>query len=75
MNGAGIYTGGVIVERPRGVFHVFKTTIVSEFNLMETKIDESNSKNGNVTSSSKQYDHAWLQLRSRTKTGSFFQVY
>jgi hypothetical protein len=75
MNGAGIYTGGVIVERPRGVFHVFKTTIVSEFNVMETKIDESNSKNGNVTSSSKHYDHAWLQLRSRTKTGSFFQVY
>jgi len=75
MNGAGTYTGGVIVERPLGVFHVFKTTIVSERNVMETKIDERDSKNGKVASSSKQYDHAWLQLRSRTKTGSFFQVY
>jgi hypothetical protein len=75
MNGAGTYTGGVIVERPLGVFHVFKTSLVSEYNVMETKIDESESKNGKVTSSPKQYDHAWLQLRSASKTGSFFQVY
>jgi hypothetical protein len=75
MNGAGTGSGGVIVERPLGVFHVFKTSLVSEYNVMETKIDESDSKNGKVTSSPKQFDHAWLQLRSASKTGSFFQVY
>ena len=75
MNGAGTGSGGVIVENPVGLFHVFKTSLVSDNNVMETRIDESDSKDGNVTPSFKRYYHAWLQLRSASKTGAFFQVY
>ena len=75
MNGAGTGSGGVIVEDPIGLFHVFKTSLVSDNNVGETKIDESDSKDGKVTPSFKRYYHAWLQLRSSSKTGSFFQVY
>jgi hypothetical protein len=75
MNGAGTGSGGLIVENPVGLFHIFKTSLVSDTNVMETKIDESDSKDGKVTPSFKRYYHAWLQLRSASKTGSFFQVY
>ena len=37
--------GGVIVERPRGMFHIYKTNpLKDEDNLKETKIDASDSK-------------------------------
>jgi hypothetical protein len=75
LNSAGTGSGGVIVENPIGLFHVFKTSLVSDTNVMETKIDESDSKDGKVTPSFKRYYHAWLQLRSASKTGAFFQVY
>jgi len=75
MNGAGTGSGGVIVENPIGLFHVFKTSLVSDTNIMESKIDESDSKDGKVTPSHGRYYHAWLQLRSSSKTGAFFQVY
>ena len=75
MNGAGTGSGGVIVENPVGLFHVFKTSLVREANVMEKSIDEGDSKGGRLARSPKQYYHAWLQLRSGTKTGSFFQVY
>ncbi len=75
MNGAGTGSGGVIVENPVGLFHVFKTGLVREANVMETSIDEGDSKGGRLARSPKLYYHAWLQLRSATKTGSFFQVY
>ena len=74
MNGAGTGSGGVILENPLGLFHVFKTSLVSDTNVTETKIDESDSKGGKVAQP-KQFCHAWLQLRSASKTGSFFQVY
>jgi hypothetical protein len=75
MNGAGTGSGGVIVENPIGLFHVFKTSLVSDINVSETKIDEGDSKDGKVTPSFKRYYHAWLQLRSTSRTGAFFQVY
>ena len=48
MNGAGTGSGGVILENPLGLFHVFKTSLVSDTNVTETKIDESDSKGGKV---------------------------
>jgi hypothetical protein len=75
LAGAGTGSGGVIVENPLGLFHVFKTSLVSDYTVMETKIDESDSASGKVTPGFKRYYHAWLQLRSATRTGSFFQVY
>ncbi|HEX8070377.1 MAG TPA: hypothetical protein VF546_10525 [Pyrinomonadaceae bacterium] len=75
MAGAGTGAGAVIVENPRGLFHVFKTSLVSEHNVMETSIDEGDSTDGKVTPSFRRFYHAWLQLRSASKTGSFFKVY
>ena len=75
MNGAGTGSGGVIVENPVGLFHVFKTSLVSDANVTEKSIDEGDSKGGRLARSPKRYYHAWLQLRSAAKTGSFFQVY
>jgi len=75
MNGAGTGSGGAIVENPIGLFHVFKTSLVNDTNVMESKIDESDSKGGKVTPSHRRFYHAWLQLRSSSKTGAFFQVY
>jgi hypothetical protein len=75
MAGAGTGSGGVIVENPIGLFHVFKTGLVRDPNVMETSIDEDDSHDGKLSKSPKRYYHAWLQLRSASKTGSFFQVY
>jgi|GEM_PF-2050293 len=75
LAGAGTGSGGVIVENPQGLFHVFKTNLVADHNVMETAIDESDSAGGKVAPKPKRYYHAWLQLRSATRAGSFFQVY
>lgn len=75
LAGAGTGSGGVIVENPQGLFHVFKTNLVADHNVMQTAIDESDSAGGKVAPKPKRYYHAWLQLRSATRAGSFFQVY
>jgi hypothetical protein len=75
LTGAGTGSGGVIVENPIGLFHVFKTNLVADRNVMETKIDESDSAGGRVAPIPKRYYHAWLQLRSSTRIGAFFKVY
>lgn len=75
LNGAGTGSGGVIVENPIGLFHVFKTSLVEDHNLMETAIDESDSAGGKLAPKPKLYYHAWLQLRSKNATGAFFKVY
>ena len=75
LNNAGTGSGGVIVENPVGLFHVFKTNLVSDKNVSETSIDESDSTEGKLSIKPRRFYHAWLQLRSATKTGSFFQVY
>jgi superfamily II DNA helicase RecQ len=61
------------VEGPNGPM-AFKTSLVSDTNVMETSIDEGDSSGGKVAKP-KRFYHAWLQLRSSSKTGSFFQVY
>ncbi|MEO8410193.1 MAG: hypothetical protein ABI478_06450, partial [Propionivibrio sp.] len=71
---AGTDAGGVIVENPVGLFHAFKTSLVRDENVMQGEIDTSDSAGGKLAQP-QQFHSAWLQLRSRAKTGSFFQVY
>jgi hypothetical protein len=74
LAGAGTGSGGVILENPQGLFHVFKTGLVSDDNVDATAIDDSDSKGGKLAPP-KRYYHAWLQLRSSKISGSFFKVY
>jgi len=59
---SGIGNGVAIVERPPGLFHVFKTSPVSEANVKETSLDASGSAGGKLDSGYKFYNHAWLLL-------------
>lgn len=54
--------GFVIVEMPAGVFHLYKTNLVSEDNLNVTGIDVDDSKDGVL--GRKTFFHAWLGLCS-----------
>jgi hypothetical protein len=63
--------GGAIIEMPEGRYLLFSTTMVSDANLNETSIDIS----GGGEFTGKRFLHAWLQLRSKKGTGSFFKVY
>jgi hypothetical protein len=54
--------GGLIVENPIGLFHVFKISpITDKDNLRATTIDEGDSKGG-FLSKKGEYYHAWLKL-------------
>ena len=75
LDAAAVTSGGVIVEHPVGLFHVFTTSLVSEKNVMESKIDESDSRGGLISPESQRYYGAWLQLRSAARKGPLFQVY
>jgi hypothetical protein len=63
--------GGAIIEMPEGRYLLFSTTLVSDANRYETCIDVS----GGGEFTDKKFLHAWLQLRSKKGTGSFFEVY
>jgi len=63
--------GGAIIEMPEGRYLLFSTTLVSDANRNETSIDIS----GGGEFTGKRFLHAWLQLRSKKGTGSFFRVY
>jgi hypothetical protein len=55
--------GGVIVERPKATFHVFKTNPLSDAdNLKETKIDEGDSEKMVLVERRKTFFGAWLVL-------------
>jgi hypothetical protein len=55
--------GGVIVERPRDTFHVFKTNPLSDGdNLKETNIDEGDSEKMVLGARKKTFHSAWLVL-------------
>ena len=71
---AGTDAGGIIVENPIGLFHAFKTSLVRDENVMQREIDERDSAGGKLAQPRLFYS-AWLQLRSRSKTGSLFKVY
>ena len=75
LNGAGASTGGVIVEDPRGLYNIFKTSLVNEYNVDAKKIDVSDSQKGVLYPPDKRFYSVYLQLRSATRTGSFFKVY
>jgi len=54
--------GGLIIENPIGLFHVFKISpITDKDNLRATTIDEGDSKGG-FLSKKGEYYHAWLKL-------------
>jgi Domain of unknown function (DUF4157) len=55
--------GFVIIEMPAGVFHLYKTNLVSEDNLNVTGIDTDDSKDGVL--GRKIFYHAWLGLCSK----------
>jgi hypothetical protein len=63
--------GGAIIEMPEGRYLLFSTTLVSDSNRNETGIDIP--EGGEFTE--KRFLHAWLQLKSKSGTGSFFRVY
>jgi hypothetical protein len=69
--------GGVIVERPRNTFHVFKTNPLSkENNLKATKIDESDSDKMVLVERKKTFFSAWLVLSdSAGKKRAPFKVF
>jgi hypothetical protein len=55
--------GGVIVERPKDTFHVFKTNpLAKEDNLKQTKIDEGDSAKMVLVERRKNFLGAWLVL-------------
>jgi Domain of unknown function (DUF4157) len=54
--------GFVIIEMPAGVFHLYKTNLVSDDNLAVTGIDTDDSKDGVL--GRKIFFHAWLGLCS-----------
>jgi hypothetical protein len=58
--------GGVMVENPRGLFHVHETTTVSDANLNVTGIDKGDSAGGRLDPTSRRYYSAWLRLCSTT---------
>jgi hypothetical protein len=55
--------GGVIVERPRGMFHIWKTNpIKDKDNLKQTSIDESDSKEMVLVKRINTFYSAWIVL-------------
>jgi len=66
--------GGLIVENPLGLFHVFKISPINDKdNLLATTIDEGDSKGGFLTKKGEYY-HAWLKLcPSGACSSAFFQ--
>ena len=68
--------GGVIVERPKGMFHVYKTNpLTGADNLKETKIDASDSKEMALVKRVKTFFSAWLVLSDAAgNKGAPFQV-
>lgn len=55
--------GGVIVERPRGMFHIYKTNpLKDKDNLKETKIDASDSKDMVLVKRIDTFVSVWLVL-------------
>jgi hypothetical protein len=55
--------GGVIVERPRGMFHIWKTNpIKDKDNLKQTSIDDSDSSNMVLVKRIKTFYSAWVVL-------------
>jgi len=75
FNSSGSGHGGLIVENPVGLFHIFKTNpLKDKDNLKATSIDESDSSGGYLMQKSRYY-HAWLKLCLATSCNpSFFQV-
>jgi hypothetical protein len=66
--------GGAVVEMPEGVFNVYATSLVSDGNVNESKIDVSDSTGGFLAGH--RFFHAWLRLRSeKSGTRSAFQIY
>ena len=68
--------GGVIVERPKGMFHVYKTKpLTGAANLKETKIDVSDSKDMALVKRANTFFSAWLVLSDAAgNKGAPFQV-
>jgi hypothetical protein len=60
--------GGVMVENPRGLFHVYETTTVSDDNLFVTEIDESDSVSGRLDRTHHQFYSAWLRLSTASRS-------
>lgn len=55
--------GGVIVERPKGMFHIYKTNpIKDKDNLKESKIDKSDSKEMVLVARIKTFHSVWVVL-------------
>jgi Domain of unknown function (DUF4157) len=54
--------GFAIIEMPAGVFHLYKTNMVSKDNVNVTGIDRDDSKNGVLMK--RKFSHAWLGLCS-----------
>lgn len=62
FNSSGSGHGGLIIENPTGLFHVFKTSpLKDKDNLKATTIDEGDSTGGYLMNKNKYY-HAWLKL-------------
>jgi hypothetical protein len=56
--------GGVMVENPVGLFHVYETSTVSDANLNVTEIDKGDSVGGRLDPGSRHFYSAWLRLCS-----------
>jgi hypothetical protein len=68
--------GGVIVERPRGMFHIWKTNpIKDKDNLKQTSIDASDSSNMVLVKRIKTFYSAWVVLSDASgKKSAPFEV-
>jgi hypothetical protein len=58
--------GGVMVEDPIGVFHVFTTTTVSGANLRVRSVDKSDSAGAKLDPANRRFHSAWLRLSTPT---------
>jgi hypothetical protein len=68
--------GGVVVERPKGMFHVYKTNpIANKKNLAETKIDQDDSKDMVLVKRIKTFFSVWVVLSDAAgNKGTPFEV-
>ncbi|WP_338844440.1 DUF4157 domain-containing protein [Massilia sp. W12] len=67
--------GAAMVEKPQGLFAIYKTNLVSEHNAQAGQVDANDSSGGAFSSSPQRFFQAWLQLRSPSGRGALFQVY